>query len=54
MSVGLNPISNRKKLKLVDQGKDLITTALNKVINSEVWSRMPQEDTVAAVPGERL
>lgn len=32
-------ISNKKKLKLVDEGKDLITTSLNKMINSEVWRR---------------
>lgn len=37
--VGHSLISNKKKLKLVDEGKDLITTSLNKMINSEVWRR---------------
>ena len=41
MSVGYSLISNRKKPKLVDQGKDLLTTTLNKMINSEVLSKAP-------------
>lgn len=39
MSVGHYLISNKKKLKPLDQGKDLTTTALNNVIDSKVLNK---------------
>lgn len=41
MSMGHSLISNKKKLKPVDQDKDLITTALNNVIDSKVLNKAP-------------
>lgn len=49
MSIGDNLISNREKLKLVDQGKDLITNVLNKVINSEMLSKALGREIGAAI-----
>lgn len=51
MSVGHSLISNKKKLKLVDKSKDLITTSFNKMINSEVLSKALWRRMEAAISG---
>lgn len=48
---GHNLISNKKKLKLADLGKDLIATALNKMINPEVLRKALWRKTEAAISG---
>lgn len=51
MSMGHNLISNKKKLKPVDQGKDLITTAFNNMIDSKVLSKALWWKTEVAISG---
>lgn len=51
MSVGHNLISNKKKLKPVDQGKDLITTALHNMIDSKVLNKALWREIEVAISG---
>lgn len=43
------PFDKQQKLKLTNQGKDPITTALNKRMNSEMLSQALWRETEAAI-----